>query len=261
MELTKVNINGLDIHYSVVGTGHEVVMLHGWGTNLQTFHAIQQHLSRHFKVYAFDFPGFGESDTPPEPWGVTEYTNLLASFIQSMGIDNPILIGHSFGGRVSIRYAAANPVRKMILTGSAGIKPKRSLNYYVKVYSFKTAKQLLKLPGLNRYSERILNRMRAKFGSSDYKNASGVMQQTLTKVVNEDLRHHLPHIKASTLLIWGENDTATPVADGKLMEQMIPDAGLVVLKNAGHFCYLEKGREFIVIVDHFLAKDKGGSHV
>ncbi|MDF2608257.1 MAG: alpha/beta hydrolase family protein [Bacillales bacterium] len=248
-------IDGVKVNYIVSGEGRNVILLHGWGQNIQAFEAVHKFLDKKFRVYTIDFPGFGESDQPPVPWGIEEYTVLVEKFVNELQIIDPILVGHSFGGRVSIVYSSRNEVRKVILVDSAGVKPKRSLEYYVKVYTFKTAKHLLRLPIINKYEKEFLNKLRSKFGSSDYKNTTGVLQQTMVKVVNEDLTHLMPKISAPTLLIWGENDTATPVSDGKLMEKLIPDAGLVILKGCGHFSYLEKFNEFAVIVDHFLKKD------
>ncbi len=254
----KIEIDGVNVHYHVSGSGANVVLLHGWGANMQTFAPVHQALEKNFRVWSIDFPGFGESEEPPQPWTVGDYTMMLEKFLKQLGIHEPILIGHSFGGRVSIKYASKPncDVRKIILVDSAGIKPKRSLSYYIKVYTYKTFKKLLKLPIINRYEKEILEKAKSKLGSADYKNVSGIMQQTMVKVVNEDLRHHLPHINVPTLLVWGELDEATPVADGKLMEELIPDAGLVVLKNAGHYAYLDKLHEFLVIIDSFLQHEK-----
>ncbi|SDI30858.1 Pimeloyl-ACP methyl ester carboxylesterase [Alteribacillus persepolensis] len=254
----NIEIDGVKVNYHVSGEGANVVLLHGWGANIQAFAPVHQSLEKHFKVWSIDFPGFGESEEPPRPWSVGDYTNMLAAFLKQLDIQDPILIGHSFGGRVSIKYASSHPVHKVVLVDSAGIKPKRSLKYYMKVYTYKTIKKLLKLPLIKRYEEDILTKVKGKVGSADYKNVSGTMQQTMVKVVNEDLRHHLSHIKASTLLVWGENDEATPVADAKLMEELLPDAGLVVLENAGHYSYLDKLNQFLLVLDSFLQKDKEG---
>jgi pimeloyl-ACP methyl ester carboxylesterase len=156
---------------------------------------------------------------------------------------------------VSIVYASPNKVRKVVLVDAAGVKPKRSLNYYRKVYTFKLLKRLLPLlVGKTRATE-IIEERRAKAGSSDYSQASPMMRAILSKVVNEDLCHLMPKIKAPTLLFWGERDTATPLADAKRMEQLIPDAGLVTVAGAGHFSFLENTPLFLRVVESFLGKE------
>ncbi|MBU9713788.1 alpha/beta fold hydrolase [Evansella tamaricis] len=255
-----ISINDMNLHYKMEGEGSPIILLHGWGANIQAFAPVHNHLAKFHRVYTLDLPGFGESQEPPEAWGVEDFTDFLHAFIEKLDIKNPILMGHSNGGRISILYASKyGGVKKLILVDSAGVKPKRKPSYYFKVYFYKTCKQVLRLPILNRYRDDILSKIKGRVGSTDYKNASGVMQQTMVKVVNEDLQHLMPKISVPTLLIFGENDTATPVSDGKIMERLIPDAGLVVLKNAGHFAYLDQLQQFLVIVDKFLEKDREGS--
>lgn len=252
----KLTIDGIGVNYEVSGNGRDVLLLHGWGANLQSFAFVRENLEKHFRVFALDFPGFGQSGEPPVPWGVEEYSAVVRKFIEQLGINEPIIIGHSHGGRTAIRYAAEYPVRKLVLVDSAGVKPKRSLKYYIRVYSYKTAKHLLSLPGLKRYKEPLLDKFRGKVGSDDYRNATGIMRQTLVRLVNTDLTALMPRIQAPALLIWGEFDTATPLAHGQLMEKLIPNAGLVVLKHAGHWSYVEKPREFLIILNNFLESDR-----
>lgn len=250
----QTTINELNIRYKKTGEGAAVVLLHGWGCDLHIFEKAQAALSQNFMVYAIDFPGFGESDDPNEVWGVEKYTCFLEDFFRAENINKPVLIGHSFGGRVSILYASRNETKKVILVGSAGIKPRRKPAYYFKVYSYKLMKTLIKLVYGQEKGEVKLEEYRRQKGSADYQNTSGMMRNVLVKVVNEDLQEVMPKINAPTLLLWGENDNATPVADAKIMEQLIPNAGLVVLKNAGHYCFLEKSNEFLIIVNNFLGE-------
>jgi len=256
--MSFINIENLNIHFEVVGDqqGEAVILLHGWGTNLSTFDPVTSELEKKFKLYKIDFPGFGESDPPHTVWGVEDYTSFLEKFVQVNNISEPIIFGHSFGGRVAILYASRNYVRKLVLFDAAGVKPRRSLKYYLKVYSFKLAKKVLPIIIGKTKAEEKINQYRKQAGSSDYNNAAGVMRNILIKVVNEDLKHVMPKIKAPTLLIWGESDTATPVSDAKVMEKLIRDSGLVVLKNAGHFSFLDKTFEAKLIIDSFLNPDK-----
>lgn len=250
-----IDVDNIKINYKVSGEGKDVVILHGWGCCIATVEPIHRYLERFFKVYSIDMPGFGESGDPPVTWGAKEYGEIVDKFLNKLNIDNPILIGHSHGGRTSIYLGATRKVNKIILVDSAGIKARRSLKYYFKVYTYKAAKNILRLPGLSSHREAILEKMRGKVGSTDYKNASGVMKSTFVKVVNSDLRDLMPKIKAPTLLIWGEKDTATPISDAKIMEKLIPDAGLVVFKNAGHYSYLDNYNQFIAVVSEFLKND------
>ena len=124
-----VEINGVTTAYMEEGQGVHVVLMHGWGQNKEMMINIFNHLKDRFHVVALDFPGFGESGLPTEAWGVIEYESFFEQFLDRIGIDRAILIGHSFGCRVAIRFAAKNPDRviRMILTGAAGIRPKHDL--------------------------------------------------------------------------------------------------------------------------------------
>jgi pimeloyl-ACP methyl ester carboxylesterase len=186
---------------------------------------------------------------------VEEYTRSVEALAKAEGIENPILIGHSFGGRVSIVYASRNKTQKVILVDAAGVKPRRSLSYYRKVYTFKLLKRILPLIVGRKRAEAIIEARRSKAGSSDYNQATPMMRAILSKCVNEDLCHLMPKIEAPTLLFWGEKDTATPLADAKRMEKLIPDAGLVTVAGAGHFSFLENTPLFLRVVESFLQKE------
>ena len=189
---------------------------------------------------------------PREVWGVEQYTRSVEAFARENGIRRPILIGHSFGGRVAILYASRNDVEKVMLVDAAGVKPRRSARYYWKVYSYKVAKRLLPIAVGKPRAQRMIERYRAKTGSSDYNNATPMMRAILSKCVNEDLCHVMPQIKAPTLLFWGERDTATPVADARRMESLIPDAGVVIVKGGSHFSFLDNPDLFLRVAESFL---------
>lgn len=248
----NIKINGLNFHYTVQGNGSPIVLMHGWGCNSTTLASIEKVAVENHTVYNVDFPGFGESQEPNEVWGVEKYTQLIEEFIKLENIENPILLGHSFGGRVGILYSSRNQVKKLILVDAAGVKPRRSLKYYFKVYTYKMGKRLMPLIYGKDGAQKRIEEMRAKRGSSDYNNASPMMRAILSKVVNEDLKHCMPKIKAPTLLIWGENDTATPLRDAQIMEKLIPDAGLVSFPGCGHYSFLDNPIQFAAVLRSFL---------
>ncbi|MBR2325979.1 MAG: alpha/beta hydrolase [Alistipes sp.] len=243
--------NNTSVNINIMGAGAPVMLLHGWGCSNEIFRDIQQVLSQSYTTYNFDFPGFGASDEPDTVWGIEEYTRMVEQFVKDNDIEKPSLIGHSFGGRVSIVYASRNDVERVVLVDAAGIKPKRPLKYYWKVYTFKTLKWLCNTFLPKEKAQAIIDRRRRGAGSSDYSNASPMMRAILSKVVNEDLTHLLPKITAPTLLFWGDMDTATPLSDAKTMERLIPDAGLVVAHRTGHFSFLENAVLFTAVMKNF----------
>jgi pimeloyl-ACP methyl ester carboxylesterase len=257
----EIKIDGLQINYRIEGEGKPLLLLHGWGACIDSFAPVIRELSKYRKIYALDFPGFGESEEPKQAVGVPEYMEWTATFIRRMHIEGTDVICHSFGGRVSILLAAEHPelVGKIIFTDAAGIRPKRGLKYYGKVYTYKLCKKLLACPRLSGALKHLginLEKRVKNAGSSDYQQLSGIMRQTFVKVVNQDLIPYLKKIQAPSLLIYGENDQDTPVRYGKIMEKKIKDAGLVVLENAGHFSYLDQYPRYISIVKVFLEVGK-----
>ncbi len=249
----QLNIDGFNLNYNDVGKGTPVLMLHGWGSSCDAYNFMTKTFSDRFRMISLDFPGFGKSDMIDEPWDVERYCKITLKFIEKLGLKDYIIVGHSFGGRVIIKLSGTGRISpiKIVLIDSAGVLPKRSLKSKIRLASFKTVKRLLQLPIIRNYSENTLNKARAHFGSSDYNSAPPVLRQTLVKVVNEDLVPYMESIKAPTLLIWGENDTATPLRDAKIMESKIPDAGLCVIKGVGHFSFIERPAEVHAILNSF----------
>lgn len=229
-----------------------VLFLHGWGAPAETYRLLIDHLATYCRVVAPDLPGFGGSAEPETPWCVDDYVRWTTDFAAALGLTEVVLMNHSFGGRISIKLLAQKPlpfaVKKAVFMDAAGILPKRGVKYYAKVYSYKTMKKLF---------PKVAAKRQDKVGSADYRNASPLMRQTMSRCINEDLTHLLTDNPVSTLLIWGSADTATPLSDGQKMEALIPDAGLVVLEGAGHFAFAQQWGLCSRVLDSFL-KLKGG---
>lgn len=248
-----IEIAGQRLHYEETGEGRPVVLMHGWGCNHTTVRSIASVASRSHKVYNLDMPGFGSSPEPAGVWTIDDYTDFTESFLDAVGLKNPILIGHSFGGRVAIQLASRRQdIDSIVLVDAAGIKPRRTLKYYWKVYSFKTARRIVELLLGQEKATPIVDRMRGRKGSSDYAGASPRMRAIMSKVVNRDLTECLPKIQAPALLVWGENDAATPLADARKMEKLIPDAGLVTFPGCGHYSFLDNPMQFAAVLSSFL---------
>ena len=237
----KININNLNINYIQYGEGKDIILLHGWGQNIEMMKPLGDNFSDRFRVTILDLPGFGESEEPKETWTIDKYEELLEEFIKELKIKKPIVIGHSFGGRLAIRYSARNPIDKLVLFGSPCIRVNEELPLHVKIL-----KGLKKIPGLNSFGEY----MKKYIGSRDYKAASPIMRQTLVEVVNEDLSKYAREIEEPTLLIWGDHDDEAPLNEAQELEKIMIDAALVVLPGT-HYAYLENLPQVVNILNNF----------
>ena len=234
--------NGIRLYYERFNGESEdtTVLLHGWGADCTAMRGIYSFLSAQGKsVLMLDLPFFGKSDPPPESFGIYEYAETVRLFLQTLGLSKVNLVGHSFGGRIALILAAKDKtVNKTVLVDAAGLKPKRSLKYHLKVLIYKLKKRL---------------RIRfKKAGSFDYNALPDFMKPVFVRVVNTHLDKILVLIECPVLLVWGENDRDTPLYMARKMHRTLKDSGLVVLKEAGHFAFLDKPNEFHAIIDAFL---------
>jgi len=248
----KVFIDKLGISYTVEGEGTPVIIFHGWGCNKEMFQFLIDEYKHKYKVYAFDLPGFGRSNEPKAFSNSEAHSDIMISVCKELGIVKPIGIGHSHGGRILIKMATKFKFEKLILTGSAGVVNKRRLSYYIKIYTYKFLKRMYSISLIKKLFPNMLHKYRKKAGSDDYKNASNVMRGILSILVNEDIRTDFKNVTVPTLLIWGEVDTATPLSDGKLMEKLMQDAGLVVFEGCTHYAFLEQRNRFITVLNAFI---------
>ena len=253
----QVKVNDWNINYEVMGNGNPVVLLHGWLTDLETMRPLANNLCNNFKVYLIDVVGFGRSDIPERPLNTDDFGNFLRDLLDALKIENPILIGHSNGGRMIINAVGRGIVspKKVVLIDSAGIKPKRSMWYYTKVSVFKIGKKVLNMLPDTKTIKKFKEKLRNSVGSADYKASNNVLKETMNIIFNEDQTDKLPNIKVPTLLIWGSLDDATPISDAKKMEQLIPDAGLVEYKYSSHFSYLENIDNVNLVLNEFFKNE------
>lgn len=249
-----INIDGLNIEYTEQGEGTPVLLLHGWGASYDTYCGIINTLKNRCRVVAVNFPGCGKSDTMKAPWTLDDYCDFVLKFMKEVNLENPIMFGHSHGGRVTLKMVAEGMVNppKIVLIDSAGLIPVKTPRQIRRAKNFKRIKKVLSLPVINLFSNGLLEKARRHYGSADYNAAPPVLRQTMVSLVNTDLRDILHKISCPTLLIWGENDTATPLSDAKIIESLIPDCGLCVIEGTGHFSFCEKPFEAHAIINSFI---------
>ena len=232
----------LEIDYIDEGEGDVIVLLQGWGTTASVYKTIINMLTPKYRVIAPDFPGFGRSTESSFPYSAEDYSDFVLAFLEKLDISKASFLGHSHGGRVIIELASREnlpiEIDKIVLMDSAGIVTKKKLSKRIRIRTYKILKNLLLIPPVKAMFPDALQALKKKFGSADYASSSEMMQKSMVKLVNTDYSDRLCKIKAPTLLIWGDKDDATPLAHAKIMEKEIPDSGLVVIKNGGHFSYL-----------------------
>jgi pimeloyl-ACP methyl ester carboxylesterase len=229
-----------------------IVVLHGWGAHIEAVAPILAALDGAPDLIALDLPGFGDSEPPEQAWDVDSYARFMIHFLDELGVDRAHLVGHSHGGRVSIALAADEPERvgRLLLIDSAGLRPKRGWKYRRRVAVAKLGRVIATVGGGP--GRRLQERMRARVASRDYLEAPEAMRATFRAVVSADLADRLPTIQASTLLVWGDHDEDTPLWMARRMEELIPDAGLVVLEGAGHYSYADAPGQFRAVARQFL---------
>lgn len=224
-----------EINYEVYGNGKNIIFLHGWGCDLSIFKRYSSLPSG--KVYLIDLPGFGKSSTPKRAFDTLDYANILKEFIDELKIDDPILIGHSFGGKVVLKYESMYKSSKCILIAPSIFKPKRDFSYYIKVYTYKVLKRI----GLN------LN-----MGSNDYKMANGIMKNILINVCNEDLSDDVLLVESDVLIMWGVDDETVPIDDGYKLNSLLKNSGIVAIPNCKHYPFIENEGYFRRVLESFI---------
>ena len=249
----EITVDGLKISYKFTGSGDTTaVILQGWGTSYPLYDVVANSISSKYRVLQFDLPGFGSSQEPPESWNVDQFTDFFINLMGALGIKKTVLIGHSYGGRMIIKLVARDnipfEIEKIVLIDSAGVMPKRSFGQKVRVFRYKILKKILYFKPVYLLFSELIELWKSTQGSEDYRNASPVMKGCLVKAVNEDLTHLFEKNRYDTLLIWGDRDEATPLSDGKLMEKLMPSAGLAVIPGTGHFSFAENVPVFTGII-------------
>lgn len=236
---------GLKINYKEFGNkeGLPIIYLHGWGQNIQMMEPIAKPFEKTHRLIILDLPGFGISDEPETAWELDDFVEMLHELLNKLKIEEPNLIGHSFGGKISLLYASKYKVNKLILLASP---------YKVKIkkpsLKVKLLKKAASIPGLGNIAEK----MKKHIGSTDYKNASPIMREILVKHVNTDLTEAAKLIKCPTFIIWGTNDEAVPVEDAYELEKLIKDSGLSIYEGCTHYAYLERLGQTNAIIKSFI---------
>ena len=254
----QLELCGANVFVQESGSGEKnLLLLHGWGCSTQLMASVQGEMEKAMRVVSLDFPGHGKSGRPPEPWGVPEYMEMTAKAIEKLRLAPCDIVAHSFGARVAILLAAEHPelVKRLVLTGAAGIKKPQTGKTSARQQLYKGLRGAVNLAEkthlFGSLPEKGREALVQRFGSADYKALDPEMRKTFVKVISLDLTDRLSQIRSPALLFWGAQDTETPLWMARVMEEKIPDAGLVVEEGAGHFASLERSATFLRVLHSF----------
>ncbi len=240
----RMKINDTDLNYVRYGADTEetIVYLHGWGQNIEMMKPIADPYQDEFNIVIVDLPGFGLSSEPTYIWTLYDYVECVKELLDNLNISNPILVGHSFGGKISLLYASKYPVKKLALFGSPFKKEikKESLK-------LKTLKTLKKIPGINK----LEGFAKKHIGSTDYKNASDTMRKIMVEHVNLDISEEVKKINCPTIIVWGTLDEAVPLERAYELENLISDSAVITYEGCTHYAYLENLQQTINILWNF----------
>lgn len=234
----------------------DVIILHGWNLSGSWFEPLARIL-RHkgYRVFAPDLPGFGNEPSPKEPWHVSDYADFLKGFLEKHDVHTPILIAHSFGGRVALQFAMMYPdvAKKLVITGTPGYSPvpQKKMNFFLMLA--KIGGVLFLLPGLHLladFARKVLYRLA---GAREFYRAEGEMRQTFKNVVTDDLVTAMRSVRVPCLLVWGETDTIVPVAVAQKMSETIPNSKLVIIPAIGHDVPFKQSKLFASHLWNFLS--------
>ena len=241
-------VMGININSITYGNpeGYDVVLLHGWGQNIEMMKPVGDALQKDYLVTIIDLPGHGLSEEPETAWQLDDFVEMLKQLLDELKIKKPILIGHSFGGKISLLYASRYPVEKLVLFGSPFKKAIKK-----ETAKMKLLKSLKKVPILNQFEEYA----KKHIGSTDYRNASPVMRKIMVNHVNLDITENVKKITCPTIIIWGTRDEAVPLSDAYELASLLDDAAVIEYEGCTHYAYLEDLGRTVRIIKNFIGSE------
>lgn len=240
----------MKIYYEKTKTKKQnIIILPGWGDTRKTFTNIIESLKENNTIYILDYPSFGNSNKLTKIKTIYDYKELIINFIKELDIENPIIIAHSFGGRITSLISNEINIKKIILIDVAGIK-RINIKTKIKILTYKLLKLLTNLFPKNK--EKLRKKLLNKFSSSDYKELDQIMKQTFKNIIKINLKNNYKNIKQETLILWGEKDIDTPLKDAYKLNNIIKNSALIIFKNSSHYSYLENEYQTIKILQSFI---------
>lgn len=253
----QTKIDGLKIYYKVSGSGKNLLFLHGWHQDQNTWNLLAPYLAEKYKVWRIDLPGFGLSEMPENAWGTPKYADFLDKFIRSLKIRKLSIIAHSFGARPVIFLAGQRPayLDKLVLISTGALWPIKSIKQGLTFLTAKVGKIFFSIPGLNKQKLKVQKRFYQVIKNEDYL-SEGFIREVFEKAINEDLRPVLSKVKNQTLIVWGKSDKVSSIKNGRIINKKIKKSELAIIPKSEHFPYIENQVEFVKVLEKFLVSKK-----
>lgn len=237
----------ININYKFVDNKatKSLVFLHGWGQNIEMMEFIAKPFYEEYNVLIIDLPGHGKSAEPKSVWSLEDFALMVNTLVKSLKLKNITLVGHSFGGKISIIYGATYEINNLVLLASPYKVAVTKLSLKTKIF-----KRICKIKCLSKYTEKL----KKKVGSIDYRNATPMMRNILVKHVNTDVSSFCENLKVPTVIIWGTADTTVRIENAYELEKLIKDSAVIPYEGGTHFAYLENRGKTIAIINSLLRR-------
>lgn len=250
--MDKIVVDDLLVNYHQSGKGKGILLLHGWGDNLETFNKLTDELNHKNKVTSLDLPGFGKSQVPGEPWDLDDYAKFLKNFVKKTGAKPAVIIAHSNGGALAIRALALKEIsaQKLVLLASSGVRKgggikRAGIKAVAKVGKIST----VWLPRSTR--AKLQKKLYGTVGSDML--VVPELKETFKRTVRQDIQEDAAKLTQPTLLIYGERDKATPIVGvGSRLRHHIKNSHFVVLHGAEHFVHHDQPDRVAELIKDFI---------
>jgi len=233
----------------------DIVILHGWNLSGERFQPLAQELSgQKYRVFTPDMPGFGSEPSPKRAWHIVDYAEFIREYVKKNHMHNPVLIGHSFGGRVALKYAQLYPteIQALVLSGTPGFSPVPKKKFFFYLFLAKIGRIVFAIPPLNLFADWARRWLYYVAGAREFLHAKGTMRDTFKHVVQEDLIPAMESIHTPCLLLWGEYDVIVPVSIARRMQEVLYRSKLLIIPEEGHGVPYKKAGVFAGHVCEFL---------
>ena len=252
MSITTIGENL--IHYEALGRGEPLIFIHGWLGSWRYWWSSMQALSTHYRTFAFDLWGFGDSSKPADKYSFDEYVEMLNQFVERLGIVHPVtIVGHSLGAAVGLRYATQHPEAVQRLAAVA--MPVRGQYIHNRLAQNDSESFISRVLGRNNTYPEIEAELR--------KTDSAAMNKVAGELLQADFAAELDEASIPVLLVFGADDPVIrqPSGEDHHLQETHDRRAYILLESCHHFPMLEEGAKFNRLILDFLRSNNNLSEL